>query len=132
MPAERLVRASRKLNAFLRGFVDQTTTDFPYAHRDQTFSHRFLHLPPEMVGSKDTLLFADPSFSYSKVMYWGCTWELVLFNVLTFAMCDYWTENTVVAVFLTYFIDQIFEYFRASFGNANVASKTLVDSRFLK
>ena len=132
VPAERLVRASRKLNAFLRGFVDQTTTDFPYAHRDQTFSHRFLHLPPEMVGSKDTLLFADPSFSYSKVMYWGCTWELVLFNVLTFAMCDYWTENTVVAVFLTYFIDQIFEYFRASFGNANVASKTLVDSRFLK
>ena len=85
-----------------------------------------------MLGSKDTLFFPDAAFTYASVMYWGCTRDLVLFNVLTFAMCDFWTDNTVVAVLLTYFIDQVFEYCRNSFGNANVASKTLVDSRFLK
>jgi meckelin len=133
VPAERLVRASRKLNAFLRGFVDQTTSDFPSVHREQTFVHRFLHVPPESTAnSKDTLFLPDKKSRFTKVLLYGQEWNLILFNVLSLGFFDYVYENTVLAIFLAYLLDCAFVGIRSAFGNANVAAKTLVDDRFLK
>lgn len=130
--AEKLVRASKKLNAFLRGFVNQESSAFPIQHREQTFLHRFLHTPPEMVNSKANIFFPDTFYGYDKVLFYGETWNLVLFNILAVATFDYWWDNTMAAIFFAFLLDKLFVVLRVDlFGNANLSAKTLVDDRFL-
>lgn len=129
--AEKLVRASRKLNAFLRSFIDQTTSEFPMEHREQTFIHRFLHLPPDMMSSKATIFYPDAQYGFESVLFYGETWNLMLFNILSIAIFDFWWDNTVLSLFLAYLSDCALVVVRTLFGNVNLASKTLVDDRFL-
>ena len=128
---EKLVKASRKLNAFLRNFVDQATADFPIQHREQTVMHRFLKTPPEMVGTKNNIFFPDTFYGYDKVLFYGETWNLLLFNVLSITTLEYWTEDIMVSIFVAYLFDRAFLIWRELMGNANLSSKTLVDDRFL-
>jgi len=129
--AEKLVRASRKLNAFLRSFIDQDSTAFPIQHREQTFMHRFMHTPPEMMSSKDNIFFPDPFYQYDRVLYYGQTWNLLLFNAICIGTFDFWWGDTMLSIFLAYLIDRFFMTIRELFGNANLSTKTLVDDRFL-
>lgn len=129
--AERLVKASRKLNAFLRSFIDQTTSEFPLQHRDQSFIHMFLRIPPEMMTTKATFFYPDTHYNWEQLLFYGTTWQLVLFNLLSIGVFDYWWDNTMLSIFLTYLLDSFFLILRASFGNANLAAKTLIDDRFL-
>ncbi|GBG28027.1 Meckelin [Hondaea fermentalgiana] len=129
--AEKLVRASRKLSAFLRSFVDQDTSEFPIQHREQTFLHRFLHTPPEMMNSKDNIFFPDPFYQYDRVLLYGQTWNLILFNVLCITTCDLWWDDTTLSIFAAFLLDRFFVTIRELFGNANLSQKTLVDDRFL-
>lgn len=129
--AEKLVRASRKLNAFLRSFVNQDSSEFPIQHRDQTFLHRFLHTPPEMMNSKDNIFFPDPFYQYDRVLLYGQTWNLILFNMLCITTFDIWWDSTVLSIFFAFMLDRIFVITRELFGNTNLSQKTLVDDRFL-
>jgi len=129
--SERLVKASRKLNAFLRGFVDQDTSNFPVSHREQTFLHRFLHTPPEMLNNKDSIFFPDTFYNYDKVLFYGETWNLILFNLLCVTTFDLWWDNTMLAIFATFLFDKFFVIMRTITGNANLSNKTLVDDRFM-
>jgi meckelin len=57
--------------------------------------------------------------------------DLLLFNILTFSACDIWLSNTAVSILLTFLLDRFIVYIRASFGERNIAAKTMVDERFL-
>ena len=129
--SEGLVKASKRLNAFLRSFVDQDSTEFPIAHREQNFVHRFLHTPPEMVSQKESLFFPDTFYNYDSVLFYGQTWNLILFNLLCLGTFELWTGNTMLSIFLAYCVDKLFEVVRDNLGKNNLSAKTLVDDRFM-
>jgi hypothetical protein len=56
---------------------------------------------------------------------------MILFNILTYSVCDLWFGDTVISILLTYLLMEFIMLFRRSYGHDNLGSKTLVDSRFL-
>ena len=57
--------------------------------------------------------------------------DMILFNILTYSVCDLWFGDTVTSILLTYLLMEFIMLFRRSYGHDNLGSKTLVDSRFL-
>lgn len=48
-----------------------------------------------------------------------------------YTMTDYVVENSFVAAIVTYLVDQALVWVRMTYGQRNIAKKTLVDDRFL-
>jgi len=57
--------------------------------------------------------------------------DLLLFNILTYSVCDIWFSNTAVSLLLTFLMEMIVVTIRRHYGQSNIASKTMVDERFL-
>ena len=57
--------------------------------------------------------------------------EVLLLGVLAYALLDMATANTFVAIFATYIMDLAVRKVRAELATRNIATKTLLDDRFL-
>jgi len=77
------------------------------------------------------IFLPDRDFEYARVLFYGREIDLLLMNVLAYCLFDLWFGNTAVSVLLTYLLDFAFVQMRRRLGLANVANKTLIDSRFL-
>lgn len=131
-PPEKMVRAARRLNKFLRNWVDQNEPSFKRAFGDYTsLLERVLEWPPEMGNAQASLLYPDPEHKFTRVLFLGIETELVVLNVLTFAISDMWFQNSVTSGLLTYLLEKGLSHFRSHFGKVNMADKTMVDERFL-
>jgi len=64
-------------------------------------------------------------------MFYGVERHLLLMDILTFAVFDWWTGSSVAAALIVYIQDLALATLRDSFGKRNVSSKTLIDERFL-
>ena len=69
--------------------------------------------------------------NFLKVTFLGLEPDLWMHNVLTFNLFDMALGNTAVSVLGTYLVHMFLVWVRGSFGQGNLASKTLVDDRFL-
>lgn len=56
-------------------------------------------------------------------MYLGQEVNILIFNILTYCMWDIVFESTLVAIVLTYVLDQFFEFLRGWLGRRNIAKK---------
>lgn len=126
-----LLKASKNLNRFLIGFIGKDLPEFEYRFAENLFTHRYLRIPPEMHADQSASIFyEDPGYTFVSVILYGCEWDLMLFNILTFTTMNVW-YGTIVAALITYIMDNVFVIVRGSFGQQNVATKTMVDDRFL-
>ena len=73
----------------------------------------------------------DRNFEYASVLFYGREIDLLLMNVLAYCLFDLWFGNTAISILLTYLLDFAFVQLRQRLGLANIANKTLIDSRFL-
>ncbi|XP_037597776.1 meckelin [Cebus imitator] len=73
----------------------------------------------------------DEGYSFSSVLYYGNEATLLIFDLLFFCVVDLACQNFILAAFLTYLQQEIFRYICNTVGQKNLASKTLVDQRFL-
>jgi len=73
----------------------------------------------------------DTTDRWTQVMLHGMEHDLLVFNMLTFAMFDYWVGETLVSVLMTYVFEMLVVHIRARLGTRNLAQKSLVDERFL-
>ncbi|XP_032615940.2 meckelin [Hylobates moloch] len=83
---------------------------------------------PEIVCKSCSI---DEGYSFSSVLYYGNEATLLIFDLLFFCVVDLACQNFILASFLTYLQQEIFRYIRNTVGQKNLASKTLVDQRFL-
>uniref|UniRef100_A0A2K5QQ76 Transmembrane protein 67 n=1 Tax=Cebus imitator TaxID=2715852 RepID=A0A2K5QQ76_CEBIM len=85
------------------------------------------HMMNKFLGS-----FIDhEGYSFSSVLYYGNEATLLIFDLLFFCVVDLACQNFILAAFLTYLQQEIFRYICNTVGQKNLASKTLVDQRFL-
>uniref|UniRef100_A0A7S1CKP3 Uncharacterized protein n=1 Tax=Bicosoecida sp. CB-2014 TaxID=1486930 RepID=A0A7S1CKP3_9STRA len=136
--SRKLLSASRKLSHFVRAFIDQTDSHFKREWSERTYLMRVFNTPPDMdamgVGGghgSGALMYADTEARFEQVLFRGVETDLLIFNILTFAVCDLWFGNTLVSAFLTVLVNELLNYVRLSWGVDNIAAKTLVDDRFL-
>eukprot|EP00936_MAST-01D_sp_MAST-1D-sp1_P000559 g559.t1 len=149
--SKELVRASRKLTRFLQDWITKDDHELTYnipapmptcCHID---TNRLLQIPPDQgqlvsmgggggAGTGNdppSILMHDTTDRWTQVMLHGMDHDLLVFNMLTFAMFDYWVGETLVSVLMTYIFEMLVVHIRSRLGTRNLAQKSLVDERFL-
>jgi meckelin len=90
-------------------------------------------MPPadlsELQGSP--FFYRDPGMKWENVFYSGQEFDVLLLEMLLFALFDLTIENMLVAMILTYTISVFLIWLRKKTGERNLSRKTLIDRRFL-
>ncbi|GAB5584105.1 meckelin isoform X1 [Prionailurus iriomotensis] len=104
--------------------------EMDYFIKDKLLLERILGME-FMEPMEKSIFYNDEGYSFSSVLYYGNEATLLIFDVLFFCVVDLACQNFVLAAFLTYLQQEIFRFIRNTVGQKNLASKTLVDQRFL-
>ncbi|XP_041101457.1 meckelin-like isoform X2 [Polyodon spathula] len=129
-PFEQSTKAYHTMNKFLGSFIDHAHREMDYIVKDKLLMERVLGM--EFIEPMEkSLFYNDDSHSFSDVLYYGNEATLLIFDTLFFCIVDIGTQDFVLAAVLTYVQQKVFQLIRNATGRKNLASKTLVDERFL-
>lgn len=129
-PLERSVLAYSTMNKFLTSFIEHSSTEFDYVVKDKLLLESVLDMelqPPFEKG----FFYKDDTKSFTRTLFYGVEWSLLLFDLLLFAVVDMAATDYVLAAIITYLADLIIITARDTLGKKNLARKTLVHERFL-
>uniref|UniRef100_A0A8D0HDF1 Transmembrane protein 67 n=1 Tax=Sphenodon punctatus TaxID=8508 RepID=A0A8D0HDF1_SPHPU len=127
---EQSTKAYHTMNKFLGSFIDHVHKDIDYIVKDKLLLERILGM--EFIEPMDkSIFYNDEGYSFSDVIYYGNEATLLIFDMLFFSVVDIASQSFVLAAVLTYLQQEIFRFIRNTVGQKNLASKTLVDERFL-
>ncbi|XP_041104732.1 meckelin-like isoform X2 [Polyodon spathula] len=129
-PFEQSTKAYHTMNMFLGSFIDHAHREMDYIVKDKLFMERVIGIE-FMEPIEKSLFYNDDSHSFSDVLYYGNEATLLIFDTLFFCIVDIGTQDFVVAAVLTYVQQKVFQLICNATGQKNLASKTLVDERFL-
>ncbi|KAK6490793.1 meckelin [Huso huso] len=129
-PFEQSTKAYHTMNKFLGSFIDHAHREMDYIVKDKLLMERVLGME-FMEPMEKSLFYNDDSHSFSDVLYYGNEATLLIFDTLFFCIVDIGTQDFVLAAVLTYVQQKVFKLIRNATGRKNLASKTLVDERFL-
>ncbi|XP_053104863.1 meckelin isoform X1 [Hemicordylus capensis] len=127
---EQSTKAYHTMNKFLGSFIDHVHKEMDYIVKDKLLLERILGME-FMEPMEKSIFYNDEGHSFSDVLYYGNEATLLIFDMLFFAIVDIATQSFVLAAVLTYLQEEIFRFIRNTVGQKNLASKTLVDERFL-
>ncbi|XP_075823066.1 meckelin isoform X3 [Microtus pennsylvanicus] len=127
---EQSVKAYHAMNKFLGSFIDHVHKEMDYFIKDKLLLERVLGIE-FMEPMERSIFYNDEGHSFSSVLYYGNEATLLIFDLLFFCVVDLACQNFVLASFLTYLQQEIFRFIRNIVGQKNLATKTLVDERFL-
>ncbi|XP_041513183.1 meckelin isoform X2 [Microtus oregoni] len=127
---EQSVKAYHAMNKFLGSFIDHVHKEMDYFIKDKLLLERVLGME-FMEPMERSIFYNDEGHSFSSVLYYGNEATLLIFDLLFFCVVDLACQNFVLASFLTYLQQEIFRFIRNIVGQKNLATKTLVDERFL-
>ncbi|KAF5915151.1 hypothetical protein HPG69_011614 [Diceros bicornis minor] len=104
--------------------------EMDYFIKDKLLLERILGME-FMEPMEKSIFYNDEGYSFSSVLYYGNEATLLIYDLLFFCVVDLACQNFILAAFLTYLQQEIFRFIRNTVGQKNLASKTLVDQRFL-
>uniref|UniRef100_A0A5F8HBX5 Transmembrane protein 67 n=3 Tax=Monodelphis domestica TaxID=13616 RepID=A0A5F8HBX5_MONDO len=127
---EQSIKAYHAMNKFLGSFIDHVHKEMDYFVKDKLLFERILGME-FMEPAEKSIFYNDENYSFSNVLYYGNEGTLLTFDILFFSIVDLASQDFVLAAFLTYIQQEVFKFLRYTIGRRNLASKTLVDQRFL-
>ncbi|KAB1257846.1 Meckelin [Camelus dromedarius] len=104
--------------------------EMDYFIKDKLLLERILGME-FMEPMEKSIFYNDEGYSFSSVLYYGNEATLLIYDLLFFCVVDLACQNFILAACLTYLQQEIFRFIRNTVGQKNLASKTLVDQRFL-
>ncbi|XP_072007644.1 meckelin isoform X2 [Engystomops pustulosus] len=128
--SEQNTKAYHTMNKFLSSFIDHAFKDMDYFVKDKLLLERILSME-FMEPMERSIFYNDESHSFSDVLFYGHESTLLIFDTLFFCIVDIMSQNFVLAAIITYLQQEFFRRIRGAIGQKNLASKTLVDERFL-
>ncbi|XP_063055866.1 meckelin [Engraulis encrasicolus] len=129
-PFEQSTKAYHTMNRFLSSIIDHAHREMDYIIRDKMLLERVIGM--EFIEPNDkSIFYNDESHSFSDVLFYGNEATLLIFDTLFFCVVDLASNNFILAATLTYLQQLVFRLIRDVLGRRNLASKTLVDKRFL-
>lgn len=133
-----------QVGAFLRTFLTHGYRDahgLDWDLRFPTIFERLILAPPPYAlrtqGAKGKVIFQPdkPWFGgddgWTAVTFLGHDYELLVHEILTFAVADIWFRNLWLSILLTFLSHHGIRLARALGGESNLSDRTLVDARFL-
>ncbi|XP_069847161.1 meckelin isoform X1 [Dipodomys merriami] len=127
---EQSIKAYHMMNKFLGSFIDHVHKEMDYFIKDKLLLERILGME-FMEPMEKSIFYNDESYSFSSMLYYGNEATLLTFDLLFFCVVDLACQNFILAAFLTYLQQEVFRFIRNTVGQKNLATKTLVDQRFL-
>ncbi|XP_028592350.2 meckelin isoform X1 [Podarcis muralis] len=127
---EQSTKAYHTMNKFLGSFIDHVHKEMDYIVKDKLLLEKILGME-FMEPMEKSIFYNDEGHSFSDVLYYGNEATLLIFDMLFFTIVDMAAQSFVLAAVLTYLQQEIFRFIRNTVGQKNLASKTLVDERFL-
>uniref|UniRef100_G1PN92 Transmembrane protein 67 n=1 Tax=Myotis lucifugus TaxID=59463 RepID=G1PN92_MYOLU len=128
---EQSIKAYNTMNKFLGSFIDHVHKDMDYFIKDKLLLEKILGIEFMEPMEKSIFYNVDDGYSFSSVLYYGNEATLLIYDLLFFCVVDLACQNFILAAFLTYLQQEVFKFIRNIVGQNNLASKTLVDQRFL-
>lgn len=132
------------ISRFIKGFVvkDQRAAGLSRVFRERNYLQTFFHIPPDVeaenqaVGLRGadegvSVFMIDRNMRIEALLFRGAEWDLLLLSFLFFAVVQFYTSDPVFASAVAVGVDFVIGTIRKEWGKSNLASKTLVDSRFL-
>ncbi|XP_065116885.1 meckelin [Paramisgurnus dabryanus] len=127
---EQSTRAYHTMNRFLGSVIDHAHREMDYIVKDKLLFERLIGM--EFIEPLDkSIFYNDDSHSFADVLFYGNEALLLIFDTLFFCVVDLCSQNFILAAVLTYLQQLIFRLIRNGLGRRNLATKTLVDKRFL-
>ncbi|XP_069813490.1 meckelin [Dendropsophus ebraccatus] len=128
--SEQSTKAYHTMNKFLSSFIDHSFKDMDYFVKDKLLLERIFSM--EFMEPMDrSIFYNDENHSFSDVLFYGHESTLLIFDTLFFCVVDILSQNFVLAAIITYLQQECFRHIRGAVGQKNLASKTLIDERFL-
>ncbi|KAJ3410889.1 Meckelin [Chytridiales sp. JEL 0842] len=122
------VKAYETINRFFCTFFDKNLKDFQYMIRDKTYFERYLGATPDTLQGS---VFLSDTFAYTWVLLRGIEPAILTFYALLFVFVDVFANSVSVAAVSVYMVDLTLRFCRRHFGEQNISTKTLLDSKFL-
>jgi hypothetical protein len=133
-PSEGAIKAWQDMVAFLREFIDNNfaTNGLHRKCVEGSYWERLLNLAPNLaLPNQPSLLYADRNYDFTKIMFLGQERELLLLNILSYALFDLWFGSTAISITCCYVLDLGVLKLRERYGQMMLSRRTLVDERFL-
>ncbi|XP_072101178.1 meckelin [Mobula birostris] len=124
------MKAYNTTNRFLGSFIDHALQDMDYIVQDKLLLERLIGMELHEPLDK-TIFYNDENYSFTDVLYYGNEGTLLIFDTLFFCIVDLAAQNFILASFLTYIQQKVFQFIRNAMGRKNLAEKALIDERFL-
>ncbi|XP_076869270.1 meckelin [Brachyhypopomus gauderio] len=129
-PFEQSTKAYHTMNRFLGSVIDHAHREMDYIVKDKLLFETVIGM--EFIEPlEQSIFYNDDSHSFADVIFYGNEATLLIFDMLFFCVVDLASQSFVLASVLTYLQQLIFRLVRNSLGRRNLATKTLVDKRFL-
>ncbi|XP_075682080.1 meckelin isoform X2 [Rhinoderma darwinii] len=128
--SEQSTKAYHTMNKFLSSFIDHAFKDMDYFVKDKLLLERILGME-FMEPMERSIFYNDENHSFSDVLFYGHESTLFIFDALFFCVVDIVSQSFVLAALMTYLQQECFRRIRGAVGQKNLASKTLIDERFL-
>ncbi|KAI3379389.1 hypothetical protein SNEBB_010459 [Seison nebaliae] len=119
------------LTAFLTKYVNRSLKDFDYhGPIDKSLFENIFNIEMQTRLSQGTF-YNDNGHSFDEVLWYGNERNLFIWNMITFALTDWFYHNFVLSAIITLISNEIFKVIRRDIGKRNLVNKTLIDRRFL-
>ena len=129
---ENMVHAYTTMNTFLTRFLEHALRDLDYDVRDKMVLETVLDIEfQEGLASEKAIFYTDNGHSFDSVLLYGHEFSLTIFEVLVFTFTDLFMSDFLISALVTYLVTKLITIIRYNLGRRNLATKTLIDRRFL-
>ena len=137
----RRIQGASRVGAFVRtffqhGFAESHGLDWQAARPD-TFDRIMGKGPPPTADGSVILqpdkgwFFGEGDLQFTECLFLGHDWELLVQEILTFAVADIWFRNTTLSIFLVFLLHHFIRLVCEAYSARNIAESSMVDERFL-
>lgn len=137
----RKIQGVGKVGAFVRtflqhGFAESHGLDW-HAQRPDALDRILEKGPPPTQDGAVILqpdrswFFGDGDLQFTQCIFLGHDWELLVQEMLTFAVADIWFRNTTLSIFLVFLLHHFIRLVCERGATRNIADSSMVDERFL-
>ncbi len=96
--------------------------------RSKGYFEKMLGANPDL--SQGLIFFPDET-GFSSLLLYGMEWHLLVLYMTLFGLLDILLDCPIEAGVLVYLLDVVVRLTRRHFGEKNISSKSLLDSKFL-
>lgn len=108
LPTESTIRTWNDMILFLREFIDNNfgAQGLRRTVKEPSYFEQMLNLPPNLtMPNQPSVFYPDRYYEFTKVLFLGQERELMLLNLLSYALFDLWFGSTAVSILLCFLLD---------------------------